>query len=46
MTMIEPPLKRTITPSLRDIANIVDAEWRPIPRYVLVWRAFLRLFRH
>ena len=45
MTIIERPIRRTVTPSLRDLDNIVDAEWRPIPRYVLWWRAIIRSLR-
>jgi len=46
MTMIEHPVKRTVTPSLRELANVEDAVWRPVPRYVLWWRAFIRWFRY
>ena len=46
MTMIEHPRKRTVTPSQRDLDNIEDAQWRPIPRYVLLWRKFLAWFRY
>jgi hypothetical protein len=44
MTMIERPTRRTRTPSQRELDNTVDAEWWPIPRYVLWWRAIVRFF--
>jgi hypothetical protein len=44
--MVERPRKRTVTPSLRDLQNIEDADWKPIPRYVLWWRAFIAWFRY
>ncbi len=33
MVMIEPPKFRKVTPSLVDLANIQDAEWRPMTRF-------------
>lgn len=45
MMLIERPIRRTVTPSLRDLDNIVDVEWRPIARYVTIWRAIIRSLR-
>jgi hypothetical protein len=46
MTMIERPRKRTVTPSQRELDTTEDAVWYPVPRYVLLWRAFIGWFRY
>jgi hypothetical protein len=38
MVIIEPPKKKTVTPSQKDVDNIVDAEWREIGK----WEEFIR----
>jgi len=39
MIIIEPPRIRKVVPSLRDMANIEDAVWRPVPRWKLYARS-------
>lgn len=38
MIIVEPPRIRKVVPSLRDMENIEDAVWRPVPR----WKLYLR----
>lgn len=45
MMFVEPPRVRKVVPSLVDLNNIEDADWRPIPRYELLWRALVRWLR-
>lgn len=39
MVIIEPPRICKVVPSLRDLENIEDAVWRPIPRWKLYARS-------
>lgn len=42
MTMLERPIHRTKTPSQRELDNVEDAVWRPIPQYILLWRKLVQ----
>lgn len=45
MVIIEPPKKKTVTPSQKDIDNIEDAEWREIGKWEIFIRNIKKAFR-
>jgi hypothetical protein len=45
MVIIEPPKKKTVTPSQKDIDNIVDAEWRELSKLEIFIRNIKKSFR-
>jgi hypothetical protein len=46
MTVIEPPRVRKAVPSLRDLNNIEDAQWRPLTRFELAVRGIVKWFKY
>lgn len=36
IVLVEPPKVRKVTPSLRDTANIEDAQWRKLTRFEMM----------
>lgn len=36
IVFVEPPKVRKVTPSLRDLANIEDAQWRRLTRFEMM----------
>jgi hypothetical protein len=46
MTIVEKPRTHKVVPSLRDLNNIEDAQWRRISKVELVVRRIVRWFKY